>query len=110
MVRGEPPHRESSLHVTFEIFRHFHHFHVFVESITPAHRWTRQTASAPYPSSQKQQQQQQQSIPNPAPNAFVSGTQKLDALATLLVSTRAALRDLQLELQTNLSKLSQQNG
>lgn len=40
----------------------------------------------------------------------ISDSQKLDALATLLSSTRAAISDLQSQLQTNVTRLMQQTG
>uniref|UniRef100_A0A1I8PNN3 Fibrinogen C-terminal domain-containing protein n=1 Tax=Stomoxys calcitrans TaxID=35570 RepID=A0A1I8PNN3_STOCA len=62
-------------------------------------RKTRQTDFTPQP-------QQQRSEPAPT----ISESQKLDALATLLTSTRVAINALQSQLQTNVTKLMQQTS
>uniref|UniRef100_A0A1I8MFB2 Fibrinogen C-terminal domain-containing protein n=1 Tax=Musca domestica TaxID=7370 RepID=A0A1I8MFB2_MUSDO len=61
-------------------------------------------------SSQQQQlppQQQQQQSASPMP---ISDSQKLDALATLLTSTRGAINALHSQLQANVTRLMQQTG
>ncbi|XP_075160205.1 uncharacterized protein LOC142233239 isoform X2 [Haematobia irritans] len=64
----------------------------------------RKTRQIDYKSQQQQQRQQQ---PSASP---ISDSQKLDALATLLASTRAAVESLQSQLQTNVTKVMQQTG
>lgn len=57
----------------------------------------------------RQAEQRQQTPPQQA-GVSISESQKLDALATLLASTRVAIGALQSQLQTNVTKLMQQTG
>ena len=68
-------------------------------------RITRQAA-------QNRQQQQQPQTQSQIPQGVFSASdsQKLDALATLLTSTRVAINALQAQLQTNVTKLIQTTG
>ena len=69
-------------------------------------RITRQAAQ------NRQQQQQQPQTQSEIPQGVFSASdsQKLDALATLLASTRVAINALQVQLQTNVTKLMQTTG
>lgn len=55
-------------------------------------------------------QGQQTQQPRPVSTGPISDSQKLDALATLLTSTRVAISSLQSQLSTNVTKLQQQTG
>lgn len=57
----------------------------------------------------RQAEQKPQQQP-PQASSAISDSQKLDALATLLASTRVAISGLQAQLQTNVTKLMQQTG
>lgn len=61
---------------------------------------------------QRNQQPQLQPQASAAPQGgfTVSDSQKLDALATLLASTRVAISALQSQLQANVTKLIQTTG
>lgn len=71
-------------------------------------RTTRQAAQNRQQQQQQQQPQTQSQIPQGVFSA--SDSQKLDALATLLTSTRVAINVLQSQLQTNVTKLMQTTG